>query len=301
MQVQLHKSYWLTAILFTCILVIVGCSKPDSDEVINSKSGGETAQSSTAKPLQPLFMAARACFNTCTGYTWSKHHSDTSRVLPKNFKDFIATTNYGLKGLLKLVSIWPDNYKAIAVKKPSEHAIMEMGGWMTYVMNFEGNPIYIYVQVGLPDMEMIPGPLRRVPGSLSIAVNPKTKAMAAIFIGQENLSEYRFTGDEKLLSILLAYLVADEAEQEKAYLISPSQIREDVIFPIPAERLSKVETRLSYLNGLYINGMITGARSAYDAGSDARKVPPEKQWWAANSSFTECFETGGPQGERMSV
>jgi len=31
-------------------------------------------------------------------------------------------------------------------------------------------------------------------------------------------------------------------------------------------------------------------RSAYDA----RKEPPEKQWWTANSSFTKCFETSGP-------
>lgn len=254
----------------------------------------EQSRTLVQKALQPLFAAGRDCFKSCAGHPAGASQPDTSRVLPREFKDFLATTDYGLDKLVALVSTWPENYKPLVIKAPNERDTMEMEGFTSYVMNFQGDPIQIYVQSGFPKREWTPGPYRRPPGGLTVAVNPRTRAMAAIFNGQEDLSEYRFAGDEKLLSLLVAYTVASEAETEKAHLISRTQQSEGIVFPIPTERIARVEARLAYLSGLYLNGQIRGARSAYAAGNDARKVPPEKQWWAANSSFTECLETGGP-------
>lgn len=293
-QVKKMGASVLTAILFTCVTITVGCSKSEPPQTATVEAPAPTVQPPAPKPLQPLFAAARECFKSCVGHPRGYRHPDTPIALPEKFKDFIDTTDYGLSGLLNLVSAWPENYMPLAVRAPNERDTMEMEGWIAYVMDYEGDPIQIYVQAGFPEREWTPGPYRRPPGGLMVAVNPRTKAMAAIFNGQEDLSEYRFTGDEKLISLLVAYGVAEEAEREKAYLISPTQQSEDVVFPIPAERIARVEARLAYLSGLYANGQIGGARSAYDAGDDARRVPPEKQWWIANSSFTECFETGGP-------
>lgn len=283
-----------TAILVTCVSITTGCSKSEPQKTATVKSSTKTAQPNGQSALLPLFTDARNCFKSCYGHQAGANEPDTSRILPRSFKDFIDTTDYGLEKFVALVSTWPENYKPLATKAPNERDTMEMKGFTTYVMYSESYPIQIYVQSGFPEREWTPGPYRRPPGNLMVAVNPRTKTMAAIFNGQEDLSEYRFAGDEKLLSLLIAYKVADEAETEKAYLTSPTQQSEDVVFPIPAERIQRVEARLSYLNNLYTNGKIEGVRSAYDAGEDARKVPPEKQWWVANSSFTECFETGGP-------
>lgn len=284
----------LTAVLLISVPSTAGCSKSESAKTATIDFPAPTAQPPAPKPLQPLFVATHECFKNCVGRPLDYRNPETQFVLPRKFKDFIATADYGLAGLRTLVSAWPENYMPLAVRAPSERNTMEMKGWTAYVMDYHGNPIQIYVQTGYPEKEWIPGPYRRPPGGLMVAVNTSTKTMAAIFNGQEDLSEYRFAGDEKLLSLLVAYAVAEEAEREKAYLISRTQESGDVVFPIPAERIRRVEARLAYLSSLYANGQIRGARSAYDAGDDARKIPPEKQWWAANSSFTECFETEGP-------
>jgi hypothetical protein len=249
------------------------------------------------KEKEYLFKAARDCFKNCVGYPRGDSHPDTPIALPYKFKDFIATTDYGLNSLRTLVSEWPENYIPLVVKAPSESDTMEMEGYIRYVMNYDGDLIQIYDDSGYPKYpkrESTPGPYRRPQGFLQVAVNPRTKAMAVIFNGQEDLSEYRFAGDKNLLSILIAYTAAHEAGVEKANLISRTQEIEVVVFPIPVERTTLAEARLSYLNGLYKNRLISGARSAYDAGNDARKVPPEKQWWIANSSSTQCHETEGP-------
>lgn len=288
------KPIRLIAAMLVCLSIATGCSKSEPPRAAIAKSPPPAAQPPAPKLLQPLFLAARECFRNCVGHPLDNRHPDTPVTLPHKFKDFLANVDWGPAGLVALVSVWPEEYKPLAVKEPNERDTMEMEGWIAYVMDFEGNPIQIYIQAGFPDKEWTPGPYRRVPGHLTVAVNPKTKAMATIFNGQSDLSEYRFAGDEKLLAVLIAYQVADEAEKEKAHLISAVQQAEDVVFPVPSDRIARVEARLQYLNGLYQDSQISRARSAYDAGDDARKVPPEKQWWSPNSSFTSCFESGGP-------
>lgn len=291
---KIMKACALTAILLTCVSFVTGCSKDEPPKTAADNASNSAATPPIQKDLSPLFEAARDCFKSCSGHPAGANQPETSRILPRAFKDFLATSDYGLDKLLGLVSTWPENYKPIAVKATNERDTMDMEGFTSYVITFQGEPVQIYVQSGFPSREWTPGPYRRPPGGLMVGVNPNTKAMAAIFNGQEDLSEYRFAGDETVLSLLLAYSVAEEAETEKAYLISRTSQRKDVVFPIPSDRIKRAESRLSYLNGLYANGVISGARSAYDAGDEARKIPPEKQWWVANSSFTECFISGGP-------
>lgn len=269
----------LIAVL-TCLSITTGCSK--------SEPPSPSVEVPAPKPLQPLFAAARECFKTCVGHL---RLPDTPTALPEKFKDFLENTDYGRDGLLALVKQWPENYMPLAEKKPSERDSMEMEGWIAYVIDFQGVPIQIYIQAGFPDKEWNTGPYRRVPGSLTIAVNPTTKAMAAIFNGQEDLSEYRFAGDEKLLSVLIAYEAADEAETERAYKISAISRNDKLIFPIPSTKTVDAEKRLTYLNSIYVNGEITGAHSALDAGDKLREGD---KWWSPDSSFTQCFNSGGP-------
>lgn len=284
----------LAMILLTFISLTAGCSEEVSSRAAGGVAAAQSAKSTAKKDLSPLFKAARDCFTSCTGRLAGANQPETSRVLPREFKDFLETAEYGPDGLLKLVSAWPKDYEPLAIKAPNERETMKMEGFTSYVMNFQGESVQIYVQSGYPAREWTPGAYRRPPGGLMIGVNPKTQEMAAIFNGQEDLSEYRFAGDESVLSMLLAYSVAEEAEIENANLISRTLQREDAVFPIPSDRIERVEARLSYLNDLFSNGAIIGARSAYDAGDDAREIPPEKQWWVANSSFTACFLSGGP-------
>lgn len=214
--------------------------------------------------------------------------------LPRTFKDFLGSDEAASKLFLSLVTQLPESFWPFAVKGEAERESMEMGGWTGYILNSGDDLIHIYGQVGYPEREWIPGPNRRPPGSLTVGFSTKTNKMAIVFNGQEDLSEYRFVGDERLLSIITAYLAASEAETERSYLRSRSNFSGPTIFPVPTAQKDDAIRRLSYLSSLFDNGQILHARSAYSAGDDARRTPPEKQWWVVNGGFTQCFEAGGP-------
>lgn len=287
-NIEKHKRYalhWAGLIAaLTCLSITTGCTKSES-------ASSAAAEVPAPKPLQALFSAAPECFKTCVGHPKNQRNPDTPTALPEQFADFLENTNFGRDGLLTLVKQWPESYMPLAVRKSNERDTMGMEGSIAYVIDFQGVPIIIYTGAGFPDQEWYPGPKRRVPGSLTIAVNPKTKTMAAIFNGQEDLSEYRFAGDSKLLAVLIAYQAAHEAEGEKAYLISAIQQADDVVFPTPSDRLARVEARLSYLNSLYAGDKIIGARSYFDAGDKLREGD---KWYSPDSTFTQCFNSGGP-------
>jgi hypothetical protein len=247
------------------------------------------------KPLSPLFVAAQKCLATCSGKPKNRHYPDTAIVLPEKFQDFIDKVGFGRDGFLALLSELPSNYLPIAIRGEAERDSLTMDGYITYVMQVDGDPIHLYFNAGYPEKEWANHKeYRRPAGMLDVAVNPQKKTMAAIFKGGHDLSSYRFIGDKTLLEALIAHTAADEAEAEAAHLVSATQEADHVMFPIPEQKLARVMARLKYLNELYDGNQITGARSAYDAGNNARKTPPEKQWWTAGSSFTECHETGGP-------
>jgi hypothetical protein len=286
--------YAMYAAALMGISISIGCTKFETSQPASVAATPTVPQVAGTVTLQPLFVAASECFDICVGRPRNRLHLDTPILLPEHFKDFIAHTDYGAGELRGLLSQWPGNFQPLLVKDPSERPNMDMEGSISYVIDFQGDPIQIYENAGFPKRSWTPGPYRRDPGTLTVAVDPKTKTMAAEFNGPEDLSEYRFAGDEKLIAVLLAYTAAEEAEVEKAYLKTPSGSPEDAVFPVPADRRGPAEARLSYLNSLYRDKHIVGARSAYDAGENAHRTSPEKQWWAANSSLTACFETGGP-------
>jgi len=89
-------------------------------------------------------------------------------------------------------------------------------------------------------------------------------------------------------------LVASEAETERVHLINRTNLPGPTVFPVPSAKKGDVVRRLSYLNGLFNNGQIFHARSAYAARDDARRTLPEKQWWVVNRGFSLCFEVSGP-------
>lgn len=248
------------------------------------------------KPLSPLFAAAQKCLTTCSGKQKNRYYPDTPIVLPEKFQDFVDKVDFGRDGFLTLISELPPNYLPIAIRGNARQDL-PMEGDIMYVMQVEGDPIHLYYNAGYPSKEWFNRKeYRRPDGVLDVAVNPQKKTMAAIFkdFDLNDLRRYRFIGDKKLLEVLVAHTAADEAEAEAAYLVSIDQKRDPVIFPIPEQKMARIMTRLKYLNELYDGNQITGARSELDAGNDARKKPPEKQWWIAGSSFTECHEVGGP-------
>lgn len=243
------------------------------------------------KPLNPMFSSAQDCLLKCVGYL-TDHNPDAPVSLPLKFEDFLSDTDYGMNGLLSLVRQFPSSYMPLVVKGPSERESMGMEGWLSYVMDYQGDHIQVYTNAGFPDQEWVNHEeYRRISGHLNVAVNPRTKAMAAIFNGQKDLSEYRFAGDEKLLPVLLSYAAARDSEIEKSYSAGSDQAPDQAIFPVPADRIQRVQERITHLNDLFIDGYVTGARSVY---ADSQKSSPEKRWWSADSAFAKCIETGGP-------
>jgi len=282
-----------------CCLVLLatlltGCS--DSSNYGEAKSPQATPDASlpAAKPMTPMFVAAKECLDTCSQIAFDREAVFLPTSLPRKFKDFLDNDQVASNLFISLVTQLPESFWPFAVKGAAERENMEMEGWTGYIMKSGDDLIQIYHQVGYPKREWTSGPNRRPPGSLTVGFSTATKKMAIIFKGQEDLSEYRFVGDERLLSIITAYEAASEAETERAYLISRSNFSGPVIFPVPSNQKDDAVRRLSYLNGLFNNGQIVNARSAYSAGDDARRTPPEKQWWVVNGGFSECFETGGP-------
>lgn len=247
-----------------------------------------------AKPLVPIFAGAKECLDRCSEVVFGKEDDQLPSKLPRNFKDFLGSDPVYANAFLDLVKQFPQNYWPLAIKGVAERETMDMEGWTGYIIKDGNDFVHIYVQAGYPQREWTPGPNRRPPGSLTVAVNHRTKAMAVVFNGQEDLSEYRFVGDEALLSVVSAYMAAHDAETERAYLVSQTQQAAPTVFPVPEAKKPDVTRRLTYLNGLINNREIFNARSAYAAGDDSRRTPPEKQWWSPDSSFTSCFETGGP-------
>ncbi|WP_435627278.1 hypothetical protein [Candidatus Ferrigenium straubiae] len=287
--------YPLISISIIAVAVAVAaCTKADdTQKTANSNAPtpvSSTVELKTEKPLDPLFADAKSCLKECIGQLPNYDSPDTEFAIPRKFSDFLKGTDYGQDRFLNLLEQMPPDFMKFGVIGPDEHPGLEMSGWISHRLERNGTPIYIYTHVGLPEGV----PLRRRAGSLIVAVNPKTKEMATVFNGEQDLSHYIFVGSSNLLSFIVAYISASEAETEKAYKISSTQQTEILVFPIPNDRIVDVERRLIYLNSIYRNGEITGAYSAYNAGEALRKVPHEKQWWVANSSFTECFESGGP-------
>jgi len=56
----------------------------------------------------------------------------------------------------------------------------------------------------------------------------------------------------------------------------------------------KMRTVFTNATDSYRDRKISASNSDNDAASNALKTPPEKQWWSADSSFTECIENSGP-------
>lgn len=274
--------------------ILAGCSDSSSSAKEEAAQAAPPTSLPVVKPMSAMFAAAKDCLDSCAQVAYGREDENLPTKLPRRFKDFLSSDAAAARAFNSLVTHFPEEYWPLATKGAEERENMEMGGWTGYIIKSGDDLIHIYVQAGFPQREWTPGPNRRPPGSLTVGVSTKTKAMAIAFNGQEDLSEYRFVGDEALLSIVAAYMAAYEAETERAFLISRTQKSEPTIFPIPAAKKDDVVRRLSYLNGLYENGQILNARSAYSAGDDARRTPPEKQWWSPDSSFTHCFETGGP-------
>lgn len=277
------------AIALGFLSITSGCSKSESTpqrEVRAPAKESPSIQPPAKKPLHPLFLAALDCFKTCVGHPKNLDNPDTPILLPRNFPDFLDENDYGRKSLMFMVSKWPE----VSVNQLREGAPITTDGAIGYVMDFEGDAIQIYTQVSF----YVRVGEKPAPGLMGVAVNSRTRAMAVLFNGKEDLSEYRFAGDEKLQAVLLAYKAVREAETEKAYRVSQIKKADEVRFPVPSNRVPDAEARLNYLNGLFVDGAIEKARSAYSSGDESRKISPEKQWWSVNSTFTHCFETGGP-------
>lgn len=285
---RLCRGFALLAVL------LAGCSDSSSPAKDEPAQAAPQSSAPAVKPLSPMFAAAMTCLDSCVQVAYGREDEDLPTKLPRKFKDFLIGDEAAAKTFNALVNQFPAAYWPLATKGAAERENMEMEGWTGYIIKSGDDLIHIYVQAGFPQREWTPGPNRRPPGSLTVGVSTKTKAMAIVFNGQEDLSEYRFAGNEALLSVVTAYMGAHEAETERAFLISRTQQSDPTVFPVPAAKKDDVVRRLTYLNGLIENGQIFNARSAYSAGDDARRTPPEKQWWSADSGFTHCFETGGP-------
>lgn len=277
------------------ILTLVACTKVNDIDKTDKNSAPdippiEINSKNLEKTLHPLFTEAKLCLKECRGNFLSYDSPASSFSIPRDFNDFLNQTDYGQEGFLNLLRKMPPEFMKFGVLAPDESPELKMSGWASYRLEHNGDLIYIYIQVGLPEGV----PPRREIGSLIVGVNPKTKQMAVVFRGAHDLSHYIFVGEPNIISYVIAYISADEAEIERAYKISNTQQSENPIFPIPSNRFPDVERRLVYLNSIFKNGEILGAQSPYAVGETARRVPPEKQWWSPNSSFSRCIESQGP-------
>src|ERR1019366_1805734 len=98
-------------------------------------------------------------------------------------------------------------------------------------------------------------------GSIHVVVDPQDGKMAGIWNGPSDISQFRFLGSSEKLAPLIAYLVAGDAEMEKAGKVSRTERPAPVVLPIPEERFSYTRARLDYLSSLLANGEINGAHS----------------------------------------
>jgi hypothetical protein len=269
-------------------LVLAGCDQHNNSSHTTKSSATQPA----GRPalLNTIFSDAIQCLRQCEGNQIIDGGKNYAGRVPYRFSDYLSSQPESQELFLSALKKLPSEWMPLGVLGSGEGDQLSMDGWVTIVLKWKGREVYIYGRPGY-----VQGLPNRYPdGYINLAIDPTTKEYAGILNYNSNLSGYRFFGNKEILSFLVAYQAANEAETEKAYKISRTELPKPVQFPIPDERMGYTTDRLRYLASLYSAGSegITGAKSAYAAG-DAGRASTESHWFAASVSGG-CSESISP-------
>jgi hypothetical protein len=231
------------------------------------------------------------CFAKCQVALINSEKPPPGLPVPVKFSDLLKVGSWKAR-FLQMLGDLPPEFMAFGVLKPGEYQGLYMSGSLIGTISSNGQMLYIYTQVGYPKGL----PSREPNGLLDVVIDPKDGKMAGIWNGPQDLSQFRFLGSADKLAPLLAYLIASDAELERADQVSQAAQPAPVILPLPDGRVTYTRARLDYLGSLLVDGEINGAHSPFYAGDQVRKAQDalKPKWYAIELNRQYCIDGLSP-------
>lgn len=285
-------------------LLLMGCSESPAP-ADNSTAPEAVAETKPALPLAPEYQAAADCLEKCvTTWVWKKDDADNKKglALPVEFSD-VVKSKAGRASFTALVKQFPEPLWPVGLIQPSDDPANppSLYGSLSNVIQRPGGEVYIYT--GVYNFRI----KNDVSGSMKVAVDPKTREMAAILVRGDNLEQYFIQGPKGLRDALIAYTVASDLDFGAMRLFyaqngtsAGSFTDEPIRLPLK-EKLSEGKERVALLNELLgERGKASDVPPAPD-GLKARQIEADRTWYAVSQGGAKCVVSPMTPDARVDV
>ena len=294
--------------------VLVGCS-PETQKKPELATAAVTAPP-LPKVLLPLYADASTCLAECISKWYRVPKSSTmtpldfSPKLPDRFADLMANPAEHDR-FVAMIEQLPPELHSIGKLGPDDEEKTVTSDFGSYKQERPalygnlGNVIadkerMVYVYSGVYYMRF-----NKPPGSLHVAIDPKTKEYAGILRGGHSLEEYYVVGSKSLRSTLLAYTVASDLETADmlahyARNTSGSYETKPVILPFNKNRDAANE-RVELLNDRLGAGSEALGISAPAILQEANAARAANAWYGVSQGRDKCIESPMSPADRIDV
>lgn len=304
--------FFLSVVLAT---VLVGCS-PDTQKKPELATAVVTA-SPPPKVLLPLYADASTCLAECISRWFRVPKSssmtplDFSPKLPDRFADlmanpaehdrFVSMIDQLPLQLHSIGKLGPDDQEKTSTSnfdnyKQEKPALL---GHLDNVITDKQRLVYVYTGVYYIRFN------KKQPGTLRVAIDPKTKEYAGVLRGGHDLDEYYVVGSESLRSILLAYTVANDLETANMLAhyerkTPGSYETQPIILPLNKNRDAAIK-RIELLNDLLGAGPEALGVPAPANLQEAKAARTASAWYGISQGRDKCIESPMSPADRIDL